>query len=281
MLKKNTRAHNHCSLATNSAIEFVAFSSVNHAKLHNLCLDENVVAIQTNRISPFDHNAHNQTANTNSPYQNFNLGFHVGDLPEHVTNNRQLLLQLLPSNTKIQWLEQVHGSEVAQITAVSSQPVRADASFTKEKNICLAVMTADCLPILLASKAGNEIAAIHGGWRPLAANILANTINKMDNDASELCAWLGPCIGKTAFEVGAEVRDIFVNQNQQFAQAFAKHTADKYFADLQQIAQIQLAQLGVENIKVLAECTFSNTDKYYSYRKNSTTGRMASLICLR
>jgi len=276
MPQKNIRALNHSSLATNSAIEFVAFSPINSSKLHDSCLDENVVAIQTSRLSPFNNNIV-----TNSPYQGFNLGFHVGDLPEQVINNRQLLLKLLPANAKIQWLEQVHGSEVANITAVSSQLVRADAAFTKGKNICLAVMTADCLPILLTSKAGNEVAAIHGGWRPLAANIIANTIAKMDSDTSEILAWLGPCIGKAAFEVGTEVRDAFVNQHQQFTQAFTKHRADKYFANLQQIAQIQLAQLGVENINVLPECTFSNTDKYYSYRKDITTGRMASLICLR
>lgn len=276
MLQKNTRALNHHLLATNSAIEFVAFSSVNNAKLHTSRINENVVAIQTTRICPFNNNVA-----TNSPYQGFNLGFHVGDLAKQVENNRQLLLKLLPDNAKIQWLEQVHGNQVAKITAVSSQPVRADASFTKEKNTCLAIMTADCLPILLTSKAGNEIAAIHGGWRSLAANIITNTINKMDSDASELLAWLGPCIGKTAFEVGTEVRDTFVNQYQRFTLAFTKHTADKYYADLQQIAQIQLSQLGVESINSLPECTFSNTDRYYSYRKNATTGRMASLIYLR
>ncbi len=276
MLKKSIKALNHPLLATNSAIEFVAFSERKNSKLSHSSCDEKVLAMQTSRISPFNTNV-----DTNSPYQGFNLGFHVGDLPEQVEKNRQFLLKLLPDNTKIQWLEQVHGNGVVQITDVSLQAVTADAAFTKEKNICLSVMTADCLPILLASKAGDEIAAIHGGWRPLAANIISNTISKMDTGASELCAWLGPCIGKKAFEVGQEVVDTFVSQSPLFSLAFIKHTPGKYFADLQQIAQIQLSQLGVESINVSPECTFSNTEKYYSYRKNTKTGRMASLICLR
>jgi len=142
-------------------------------------------------------------------------------------------------------------------------------------------MTADCLPILLSSKQGDEIAAIHGGWRSLATNIVNNTIQEMQTDASELCAWLGPCIGKDVFEVGEDVRKAFVDQNALFSQAFFKHTLGKYLADLHCIAKIQLTLLGVKSISALSECTFSNTDKYYSYRKNSITGRMASLICLR
>jgi YfiH family protein len=271
MQQKTTKAFNHHFLATNSAIEFVAFSTLN-----NSTVDEKVLAIQTSRTSPFNSNV-----DIDSPYQGFNLGFHVGDFPEQVEKNRHFLLNLLPDNTKIQWLEQIHGNEVVQITHASLQAVTADAAFTKEKKICLSVMTADCLPILLASKAGDEIAAIHGGWRPLAANIISNTINKMDTDASELCVWLGPCIGKKSFEVGQEVFDAFVSQNPIFSLAFIKHTSGKYFADLHQIAKIQLAQLGVESINVSPECTFSNTNKYYSYRKNPKTGRMASLICLR
>lgn len=276
MPQKNIKLNSSQPIATNSAVEFVAFSSVRKASLTPSSTDENVLAIQTSRISPFNTQTHIE-----SPYQGFNLGLHVGDISEKVEKNRQLLQKLLPKNTHIQWLEQVHGNEVAEITSVSSQPLVADASFTKEKNICLAIMTADCLPILLASKAGDEIAGIHGGWRSLAKNIITHTINKMATKANQICAWLGPCIGKETFEVGQEVFDTFVSQNQSFSQAFVKRTSGKYLADLQKIAYIQLAELGVEHINVLPECTFSNTDKYYSYRKESKTGRMASLICLR
>jgi YfiH family protein len=263
-------------LATSSAVEFVAFSSAKKTPLNTSPINENVLAIQTCRIPPFKTHS-----DSDSPYQGFNLGLHVGDLFQQVDNNRQLLQKLLPKNTKIQWLEQVHGNTVAEVTNVSSQPLVADASFTKEKDICLAIMTADCLPILLASKAGDEIAGIHGGWRPLANNIITHTINKMSTQADQICAWLGPCIGKEAFEVGQEVFDTFVSKNKSFSQAFVKRTSGKYLADLQRIAYIQLSELGVEHIDTLPECTFSNTDKYYSYRKETKTGRMASLICLR
>ncbi len=276
MPKKNTKDNNPQLLVTNSAIEFVTFSELENRTLTTPFLDKKVLAIQTNRISPFSTNVE-----THSPYQGFNLGLHVGDLPEQVANNRQYLQDLLPYGCAIQWLDQVHGNDVVSITKVSSKSLTADAAVTTEKNICLAVMTADCLPILLSSKQGDEIAAIHGGWRPLAANILSNTISKMETDASELCAWLGPCIGKAAFEVGQDVFDAFVSQNPLFSQAFAKQPSGKYLADLQGIAQLQLTLLGVKSISALPDCTFSNTDKYYSYRKNSKTGRMASLICLR
>jgi len=272
MPKKNTNQH---LLATNSAIEFVAFSQRKNTSPDSITLKGKVLALQTSRVSPIE-----KSADANSPYQGFNLGLHVGDAPELVNQNRQYLETLLPEQTKIQWLEQVHGNEVVNITQVSQQPITADAAITHKKGVCLAVMTADCLPILLSAKQGGEVAVIHGGWRPLAANIITNTLNKMNVPAAELLAWLGPCIGNTAFEVGEEVREVFVNQNPTLSQAFTAKGDGKFLADLAMIAQIQLEQLGVKQIKVQSECTFLNSDKYYSYRKNATTGRMASLICL-
>lgn len=276
MLKKNTKLFKHPLLVTSSALELVTFPLIENSKRPDSGIEDKVVAIQTSRLSPFPANYQ-----VNSPYQYFNLGLHVGDSPIQVAKNREKLRTLLPNNTEIQWLEQVHGSEVAKISEVSSQPITADAVITRKNNICLAIMTADCLPILLSSKQGDEIAAIHGGWRSLATNIVSNTLSKMDTNASELCVWLGPCIGSAAFEVGQEVLDTFVNQNQVFFQAFTQHGSGKYLANLQKIAKIQLAQLGVTNISALSKCTFSNSDKYYSYRKNPITGRMASLICIR
>lgn len=257
--------------ATHSAIESVAFSSS-----INLSLNEKVVALQTTRLNPVNSNV-----DFTSAYQGFNLGLHVGDDADQVNKNRIDLQTFLPPNTKIQWLEQIHGCEVAQIAAVTDSPIIADAAFTKEKNICLAVMTADCLPILLTSKQGDEIAAIHGGWRPLAANVITNTVQCFNTKPHDIYAWLGPCIGPTAFEVGQEVKDTFIKQNPIYSQAFKAHVAGKYFANLQQIAQIQLSLLGIEVISTLPECTYSSTDKYYSFRKNATTGRMATLICRR
>jgi len=282
--------------ATNSAYEFVAFANDNNSL--SSPLNSHVLALQTTRKAP-SHIASISEHNTDeSPYQGFNLGLHVGDNAEQVQRNRQQLLQLLPENTQIQWLEQVHGTRVAQVSTISSRPLVADAAITQEKNICLAVMTADCLPILLTNKYGREVAAIHGGWRPLAANIISNTLSQMQSSKEDIFAWLGPCIGNSAFEVGAEVRAQFVSQHSLFEQAFtpakpikdlsskyenSKHLGNKdtkYLADLHVIATIQLQLLGVQNITSLAECTFTQVDKYYSYRKHTVTGRMASLICL-
>lgn len=234
-----------------------------------------MLAIQTTRVSP-----NTIYKNTNTAFKSFNLGLHVGDCAKQVERNRQSLQKLLPSNTHIQWLEQVHGNKVAEISQVTAQPIIADAMVTREKGVALAIMTADCLPILLVSKQGNEIAAIHGGWRSLATNIITNTIKKMHNPVSEVYAWLGPCIGKEAFEVGREVQATFVEQGDVFAQAFYEQSNDKYLADLHKIATLQLEALGIQQISTLPECTYSQPEKYYSYRKSSVTGRMASIICL-
>lgn len=237
--------------------------------------DEKVLAIQTTRLSPC-----NTSYNDNTPYQSFNLGLHVGDCSKKVERNRQYLQKLLPEKTTIQWLEQVHGNKVVEISKATKQPLVADAIITREKNIAIAIMTADCLPILLVSKNGDEIAAIHGGWRPLAANIIANTLSKMHTTANDIYAWLGPCIGKEAFEVGDEVKMAFVEQGHMFSQAFSKQYNGKYLANLHQIASLQLSHLGITQVSTLPECTYSESTKYYSYRKEITTGRMATIITL-
>ena len=234
-----------------------------------------MLAIQTTRISP-----NNTSGENHSAYKNFNLGLHVGDCAKQVEHNRQYLQESLPQDTRIQWLEQVHGNTVVGISGVTKNTIFADAMITREKNIALAIMTADCLPILLISNQGDEIAAIHGGWRPLAANIITNTLNKMHTAADEIYAWLGPCIGKEAFEVGSEVQKVFVEQENLFSQAFIKQENDKYLANLHKIATIQLNGLGIKQISTLPECTYSKPEKYYSYRKNATTGRMATVITL-
>lgn len=234
-----------------------------------------MLALQTTRLSPS-----NISADNNSGYKNFNLGLHVGDCAKQVEYNRHCLQNLLPSNTSIQWLEQVHGNTVIDISSVTKQTIIGDAMITREKNIALAIMTADCLPILLVSNQGNEIAAIHGGWRPLADNIITNTVKKMHTRADEIHAWLGPCIGKEAFEVGSEVQKVFVKQGNIFSKAFYKQNNGKYLANLHKIATTQLNDLGIKHVNTLSECTYSNPEKYYSYRKKSTTGRMATVITI-
>jgi YfiH family protein len=272
-----TITYNSNKIITGSAIENVQWPTTdsNDGCLGQQYLEDKVFAIQTNRNGPSDI-----INDFISPYQAFNLGLHVGDCAERVKENRRYLEKRLPAHAKIQWLEQVHGNNVVEISKVSIEPIIADAAITHEKNICLAIMTADCLPILLVSKSGNEIAAIHGGWRPLSTNIIYNTLNKMKTSAQDISAWLGPCISKNVFEVGSEVKAIFVEQNELFNTAFIEKSQGKYLADLLKIAEIQLNALGINQISTLSECTYDNTDKYYSYRKTSVTGRMATLICL-
>lgn len=223
-----------------------------------------------------------------SDFDDFNLGAHVGDSAENVVRNRQALVNFFPSQTNIQWLEQVHGSHVAYIDKHSEKAIIADAVITRRKNLALAIMTADCLPILLADKSGREIAAIHAGWRPLAGKIIENTISKMQTPVSDIYAWLGPCIGPQAFEVGEEVKQSFIQISKSFSSAFLPVTntcsthnqTTKYLADMVMIATLQLKQCGVENIAFSRDCTFTESDKYYSFRRDGRTGRMASIISL-
>jgi len=269
-------------------------------------LDDKVIAIQTTRLSPQKNSilknnekVYDLSTGEESPFNSFNLGLHVSDIPNNVVKNRDKLkrfisqkifskeIQLAKNTTQdvqVQWLEQVHGSEVVTVSAVQQQPIIADASITRQKKVALAIMTADCLPILLRHKDGIEIAAIHGGWRPLSKKIIAKTLNEMHSKPSDIIAWLGPCIGRSSFEVGGDVKQIFTQLDSKFDQAFLKKDAIhqgevKYLADLHKIARLQLTSLGINEISNLEECTYENTHKYYSYRKDNITGRMASIIC--
>jgi len=220
------------------------------------------------------------TVNTQSEFDYFNLGNHVGDCPKTVLRNRTSLLNYLPVNAKVQWLEQVHGSHVAEVIKHDKSPIVADAVITRSRNVALAIMTADCLPILLSNSEGSEIAAIHAGWRPLAANIILNTLSKMTAENKDIHAWLGPCIGRSNFEVGAEVRQVFCALSQKLSRFFITSTGDKYHADLSGLARHLLEMAGVVSITHHQECTFADKDKFYSYRREYKTGRMASIICL-
>ncbi|GHG02399.1 peptidoglycan editing factor PgeF [Thalassotalea marina] len=247
---------------TNSAFDLVTLSS------------KAISAFQTTRLNPLDSNA------SILPYGNFNLGLHVDDEESQVLNNRRQLLKFLPSDTKIQWLDQVHGNEVAVINEHNEQVVTADALVTSTRNLALAVMTADCLPILLKSSSENEIAAIHGGWRPLRLNIIENTLNKMASQPSEIEAWLGPCIGATSFEVGEEVKLAFQDVDGELATFFRETDSNKFLADLPGIATYLLQRAGVKKIAISSPCTVENKLRYYSYRRDKVTGRMATIIVI-
>lgn len=225
-----------------------------------------VKAIQTTRNGGFSL----------SHYRSLNLGAHVQDDPLIVAQNRQLLGQYLPSEPV--WLNQVHGVDV--IDAAKSQCVQdADAAFTTQKNVVCVTMTADCLPVLLCDQQGVVVAAVHAGWRSLCDGVIEATVQKMGVAAQDLMAWLGPAIGPQAFEVGAEVRAAFIAQDPQAEKAF-QASGEKWLGDLYGIAKQRLANVGVGAVYGGGECTFNQVDKYFSFRRDGATGRMASLIWL-
>lgn len=224
---------------------------------------------------PVDH------ADNSSPYGLFNLATHVGDSPEKVLANREQLSTVL-SVQRWQWLNQVHGINVISAENernVENKMPEADGCYTQQTKIACAVLTADCLPILLCDKKGHEVAAVHAGWRGLAAGVVANAIAKFRGN-NQLMAFLGPAIGPFAFEVGAEVKQAFIQAIPNAEQAFkASYREKHYFADLYQLARLQLKQLGVEQVFGGDCCTLSD-QRFYSYRGQQVTGRMVSAIWL-
>ncbi|MCB1736653.1 MAG: peptidoglycan editing factor PgeF [Gammaproteobacteria bacterium] len=212
-------------------------------------------------------------------YASFNLADHVDDDPVAVAGNRERLVQLLNLPEAPQWLSQVHGVQVHRLTAQRDAGVPvADAVWTDQRNRICAVLTADCLPVLFCDRAGSCVAAAHAGWRGLAGGVLEATVAAMPVAPGELLAWLGPAIGPEVFEVGDEVREAFVSQHPQGNAAFRPSPAGRWLADIYALARIRLAACGVNSVHGGGECTFRDADRFYSYRREPRTGRMASLI---
>tara|TARA_B100000768_G_scaffold149288_1_gene143570 strand:+ start:87 stop:818 length:732 start_codon:yes stop_codon:yes gene_type:complete len=213
-----------------------------------------------------------------APYNSLNLGLHVNDSHADVLQNRLVLNNILPKPAI--WLNQIHSANVITVDKKFdfNKLHDADALYTRLVDQPLAIMTADCLPILLASNDGTEVAAIHGGWRGLERGIIQNTLKCFTAPKNKIYAWLGPAIGAQQFEVGAEVFELFNNQSPQFTDVFNLQPNNKYLADIYGIAHILLTQLGVKNITGGEYCTVSQPDLFFSYRRDGRTGRMASLI---
>jgi len=210
------------------------------------------------------------------PYRSLNLGSHVGDYPERVNENRTRLAASLALPSTPGWLTQVHGNlAVDAATAVAPE---ADAGYTHESGVVCAVMTADCLPILLCKQDGSGIAAVHAGWRGLEKGIVEAGINALGTP--NLLAWLGPAIGPEAFEVGTEVLESFLTKSKEYAAAFSEKGQDKYWADIYQLGRITLMRAGVNvaNIHGGGWCTYQQNNDFFSYRRDQITGRMATLI---
>lgn len=212
-----------------------------------------------------------------APYDSLNLGAHCGDNPEHVEENRRRLFAAgaLPSDPV--WLEQVHGTHVLSLDGSPYASKRADASYSRTPGTVCAVMTADCLPVLFCNLDGTEVAAAHAGWRGLCEGVLEETVSCFSDKPGNILAWLGPAIGPTAFEVGPEVREAFMAKDAQADAAF-RPQGDKYFADIYQLARQRLANVGVELVYGGEFCTHSQPENFFSYRRDRTTGRLASFI---
>ena len=214
-----------------------------------------------------------------APYDSFNLAAHVGDDPAHVAANRRRLAATAGYATEPAWLEQVHGNRVVAAESVFS-PVAADAAWTREPGRPCAVMTADCLPVLLCDRAGTVVAAVHAGWRGLANGVIAVTVARLGTPPMELLAWLGPAIGPDAFEVGEEVRAAFLALDKANASCFRPSPAGRWLADIYGLARLQLRRSFVTAIYGGDDCTFSKPERFFSYRRENRTGRMATLIWL-
>lgn len=221
-----------------------------------------------------------------APFDSFNLAFHVNDNAVAVVENRRKLLTALNEIAPCgppQWLQQVHGTEV--VDAFSEPKIRAqnvpeaDAVTTTHRGLPCVVMTADCLPVFFSDRNGNRVAVAHAGWRGLCHGILENTLARFTNPAEVMC-WLGPAIGANAFEVGADVRDAFMKVDKSAASAFVAKANGKYYADIYELARQRLVKAGIGMISGGEMCTVSDSERFYSYRREQTTGRMASIIWL-
>jgi len=214
-------------------------------------------------------------------FQGLNLGLHVEDDAHCVLENRQRLCTELELPSPLCWLNQTHSTQLLNVTSDTKQGIEADASWTTQQEQACVVMTADCLPLLITDKQGSFVCAIHAGWRGLCDGIIEQSLthicNQLSIDSRDCIVWLGPCIGKTAFEVGPEVREQFIAQDALAIDAFTVHQ-DRYLADLHQLARLRLAPFNVAEITASEHCTFSEADLFYSYRRDGQTGRLASLI---
>lgn len=208
-------------------------------------------------------------------FESLNPALHVNDNSEAVQQNRKAITQMLNLPSDPIWLNQVHSSRVIKAEK-TAQLEQADASYTDQAGVVSVVMTADCLPVLLASDDGIKIAAIHAGWRGLLAGIISLTVAKFN--ASNTMAWLGPAIGPDCFEVGNEVKSTFVTKSTEFAVAFKQKNEHKCLTDIYQLATIELAMLGITQVYGGGFCTVTDKQRFYSFRRDGETGRMATLI---
>ena len=208
-------------------------------------------------------------------YASLNLGAHTGDQSSSVTTNRQRMQTECALPASPRWLKQVHGSKVVRTPETGTE---ADASVTAEVGVVCVVMVADCLPVLFVSDDGNEVAASHAGWRGLANGVLENTVSAFSASPANILAWLGPAISPDAFEVGDEVRQVFVDCDHEVEASFTRNDRGRWQADLYDLAKRRLLAIGISRIFGGGFCTFIDSERFFSYRRDGQCGRMASFI---
>jgi len=229
-----------------------------------------------------------------APYESLNLGTHVGDDAGHVASNRRVLQERLGARPV--FLNQVHGTQMLELKRDTLDGASADGAFTRAQGLACTIMVADCLPVLLCDTAGTQVAAVHAGWRGLAGvdgiGVLERAYEafmplapvKPAKGTIELIAWLGPCIGPTAFEVGTEVVAAFTASHVQAAECFTPLNGDKCLAHLPALARQRLAALGVSQVfgndGSPAWCTVGNPLRFFSHRRDRVSGRQAACIWL-
>lgn len=217
-------------------------------------------------------------------FSNFNLSFGVGDDPNAVSANRALLKDHFKLPSDPLWLIQTHSSKAIDAATIGSNhpstsiPLQADAIYTQQTNQVCVVMTADCVPIFIANYQASEIAAIHAGWRGMAAGVIENTIQAMNSKPQDLVAWLGPAISAAVYEVSADVKDQFTAADPKADIAFSPSPDKRWLANLYTLASHRLSTTGVTKICCSHLCTYNKKNSFYSYRRDQVTGRMASLI---
>lgn len=214
-----------------------------------------------------------------APFDSLNLALHVGDDPVQVVRNRALLKQALSLPAEPCWINQTHGTHAVTLEQDSSRD--ADCSITRRSGTVAVVMTADCLPILVCSRGGTEVAAIHAGWRGLQAGVIQSALATMTSDNEQLMAWVGPGISQDNFEVGEDVCAAFVDSMPDAATFFQPIRQRHWLCDLAGLAESVLRSQGVIEVYRDPGCTYRDTEKFFSYRRHTTTGRMASLIWIK